>query len=58
MAAGTCLSLLAQTVRDDIVPPVVPFVEQNVRNNDWHFREASVMAFGMVLLMLPRGLRR
>ena len=46
MAAGTCLALLAQTVGDEIVPPVVPFVEQNIRNTDWRFREASVMAFG------------
>lgn len=49
MAAGTCLSLLAQCVHDDIVAPVVPFIEQNVRNGDWRMREASVMAFGSIL---------
>ena len=26
MAAGTCLSLLAQTVADAIVPAVIPFI--------------------------------
>ncbi|KAJ1675667.1 karyopherin Kap95 [Spiromyces aspiralis] len=49
MAAATCLSLLAQTVEDAIVPQVIPFVEQNIRNPDWHFREAAVMAFGSIL---------
>ncbi len=47
MAAGTCLALFAQCVENDIVAPIVPFVEQNIRNADWHFREAAVMAFGM-----------
>ncbi|KAJ1660746.1 karyopherin Kap95 [Dispira simplex] len=49
MAAGTCLSLLAQCVEDAIVPPVIPFVEANIRNEDWHMREAAVMAFGSIM---------
>jgi importin subunit beta-1 len=40
------MSLFAQCVEDDIVALIVPFVEQNIRNPDWHFREAAVMAFG------------
>lgn len=47
MASGTCLSLLAQAVEDAIVAHVVPFVEQNIQNPDWRFREASIMAFGI-----------
>lgn len=49
MAAGTCLTLLAQTVADAIVVPIIPFVETNIRNEDWHYREAAVMAFGSIL---------
>ena len=49
MSAGTCLSLLAQTVGDSIVVPIIPFVEANIRNGDWHYREAAVMAFGSIL---------
>ncbi|KAJ1939038.1 karyopherin Kap95, partial [Linderina macrospora] len=49
MAAATCLSLIAQTVENNIVPPVIPFIEQNIRNQDWHFREAAVMSFGSIL---------
>lgn len=49
MAAGTCLSLLAQCVEDAVVAPVIPFVENHIRHSDWRFREAAVMAFGSIL---------
>ena len=49
MAAGTCLTLLAQTVADAIVPPVISFIEANIKAQDWHQREAAVMAFGSIL---------
>ncbi|KIY69243.1 ARM repeat-containing protein [Cylindrobasidium torrendii FP15055 ss-10] len=49
MAAGTCLSLLSTAVADAIVPYVLPFIEANIQNDDWHRREAAVMAFGSVL---------
>lgn len=49
MAAGTCLALLAQCVGDGIVGPIIPFVESNIKNPDWRYREAAVMAFGSIL---------
>ncbi|KZT05199.1 ARM repeat-containing protein [Laetiporus sulphureus 93-53] len=49
MAAGTCLGLLAQAVADPIVPAVIPFIEANIRAEDWHHREAAVMTFGSIL---------
>lgn len=49
MAAGTCLALLAQTVADAIVPAVIPFIEANIKSQDWHHREAAVMTFGSIL---------
>lgn len=49
MAAGTCLALLAQAVDDAIVPVVLPFIETNIKNEDWHLREAAVMVFGSIL---------
>ncbi|KIY48517.1 ARM repeat-containing protein [Fistulina hepatica ATCC 64428] len=49
MAAGTCLSLLAAAVQDHIVPAVIPFIEAHINSDDWHYREAAVMAFGSIL---------
>lgn len=49
MASGTCLGLLAQAVADKIVPAVIPFIEANIKAQDWHQREAAVMAFGSIM---------
>lgn len=48
-AAGVCLMLLAQCCENAVVPYVLPFVEENIRNDDWKKRDAAVMAFGSVL---------
>ncbi|KAI1814582.1 armadillo-type protein [Poronia punctata] len=48
-AAYQCLQLYAQAVGPNIVPPVLQFVEQHLRNEDWHFREAAVAAFGAIM---------
>ncbi|KAA1475779.1 karyopherin Kap95 [Dentipellis sp. KUC8613] len=50
MAAGTCLNFLAQAVHDSIVAAVIPFIEGNIKSQDWHQREAAVMAFGSILV--------
>lgn len=49
MAAGTCLALLAQAVADPIVSAVIPFIEANIKAQDWRQREAAVMTFGSIL---------
>ena len=49
MSAATCIGLLSQTVGDDIVNAVIPYVEGNIRSTDWHDREAAVMAFGSIM---------
>ena len=48
-AAYQCLQLYAQAVGSAIVPPVLGFVEQNLRHDDWHNRDAAVSAFGAVM---------
>ena len=51
-AAGVCLSLMASCCENDIVPQVLPFVNQHLQNPDWKFRDAAVMALGTASLMV------
>uniref|UniRef100_A0A914ZAG2 Importin N-terminal domain-containing protein n=1 Tax=Panagrolaimus superbus TaxID=310955 RepID=A0A914ZAG2_9BILA len=48
-ASGVCIMLLAQCTQDEIVPLILPFIQQHFENPDWHFREAAIMAFGSIL---------
>lgn len=49
MAGGTCLGLVAKTVGDEILPLVMPFVEDSITKPDWRSREAATFAFGSIL---------
>ncbi|CAN1171353.1 Importin subunit beta-1 [Linum perenne] len=44
-----CLSLVARTAGDDVVPLVMPFIEQNIAHKDWRQRVAATYAFGTIL---------
>ncbi|KAF4986248.1 hypothetical protein FGRMN_10927 [Fusarium graminum] len=48
-AAYQCLQLYAQAVGSAIITPVLSFVEANLRNDDWHNRDAAVSAFGAIM---------
>lgn len=48
-AAYQCLQLYAQAVEAAIIPPVIQFVEANLRHEDWHNRDAAVSAFGAIM---------
>lgn len=48
-AAYQCLQLWAQAVGNTVVSLVLEFVEGNIRNEDWHLREAAVSAFGAIV---------
>lgn len=48
-AAGVCLMLMATCCEDDIVPHVLPFVNDNIKQPNWRYRDAAVMAFGKII---------
>ncbi|EPS25556.1 hypothetical protein PDE_00490 [Penicillium oxalicum 114-2] len=48
-AAYQALQLYAQCVQADVIQPVVTFVEENIRNEDWRRRDAAVAAFGGIM---------
>ncbi|OQE15367.1 hypothetical protein PENFLA_c032G06970 [Penicillium flavigenum] len=48
-AAYQAMQLYAQCVQGDVIQPVVTFVEENIRNEDWHRRDAAVAAFGAIM---------
>lgn len=45
MAGYICLTCISQTVEDAVVGVVMPFVQQNIQNEDWRLRDAAMMAF-------------
>ena len=49
MSGATCLQLIANTVEDDIVPRIMPFVQQHITSENWRYREAATMAFSSIL---------
>lgn len=57
-AAGVCLMLLATCCENAIVPYVLPFVKDNIKNSDWRYRDAALMAFGSILGGLDSGTLR
>lgn len=48
-AAYQCLQLFAQSIGSDLLQMVLQFVEQNIRHDDWHRRDAAVSAFGAIM---------
>lgn len=40
---------MAGCAEDSIIPHVIPFVKENIRNMDWRFRDAAIMALGCIM---------
>ena len=47
-AAAICMSLLAQVLKNDIVPLTFPFIKTNIGNPNWRNKEAATMAFAQI----------
>jgi importin subunit beta-1 len=48
-AAYQCVQLWSQAVGSQVCPPVLAFVEKHLRDEDWHYRDAAVSAFGAMM---------
>ncbi|BDD57404.1 karyopherin beta [Monascus purpureus] len=48
-AAYQALQLYAQCVQGDVIQPVLTFVEDNIRSQDWRCRDAAVASFGAIM---------
>jgi importin subunit beta-1 len=48
-AAATCMASMTLTVGDEMVQPIMMFVEKSVQSQDWRAREAAITAFGVIL---------
>ncbi|KAL5338496.1 armadillo-type protein [Aspergillus crustosus] len=48
-AAYQALQLYAQSVQAEVIQPVLTFVEDNIRHEDWRRRDAAVAAFGAIM---------
>jgi len=48
-AGAACLEAIAQTLCDNVVNMVIPFVTANIQSPEWRMKEAAIMAFGMIL---------
>eukprot|EP00927_Polykrikos_kofoidii_P061297 TRINITY_DN56150_c0_g1_i1.p1 TRINITY_DN56150_c0_g1~~TRINITY_DN56150_c0_g1_i1.p1 ORF type:complete len:899 (-),score=160.62 TRINITY_DN56150_c0_g1_i1:291-2879(-) len=49
MAAGACLTLVAQVTGDACVDLVIAFVQANFGNPNWKYREAAILAYGSIM---------
>lgn len=48
-AAATCLSYMAECVRDKILPVVLPLFTTHANNEQWCVRDAATVAFGSIM---------
>jgi importin subunit beta-1 len=48
-ASAKLLESIALTIADSVVDLVVPFISQNINSADWRLKEASLMAFAVIL---------
>ncbi|EZG43935.1 putative importin beta [Gregarina niphandrodes] len=49
VAAGACVGLCAQVLKDDILPSALSFIEANFGSPQWNRREAAVLIYGSIL---------
>jgi len=54
-AAATCISYIAECVRDKVVPPAFEVFRKNVENAKWEYRNAATVLWGSILRGPSKG---
>jgi len=47
--ASACITLMAQTIQDDIIPISMPFIANCIGHENWRYKEAATLALGCIL---------
>lgn len=48
-SGALCLEAISQTLEGAVVPAVIPFVQANIKNENWRLRDAGIVAFSCIL---------
>ncbi len=48
MSAGCCLQKISVILKNEVMVPVVEFVKNNIMQEDWKLKYASLMALGAI----------
>jgi len=48
-AASECLEEVAANIKKNVIPHVLPFIQQHITSPEWNNRDAAVSAFGHIL---------
>jgi len=48
-SGACCLMLMAQNIQNNVVPLVLPFIKNKIKDKHWRMREAATMAFSCIL---------
>lgn len=48
LSSGCCLKAISMVIKNDVIPPVISFVEANIGNQNWKLRYSSLLALGAI----------
>jgi len=46
---AVCLEAISMSVHEKIIQVVIPFVQQHIASDNWHLRDAAIVAFSCIL---------
>jgi importin subunit beta-1 len=49
VSAGCCLQKISLLIKNDVMPLVFPFIQENLQQADWKNRYAALLALGAII---------